>query len=290
MADLGFILAAGLLLGGLIWAGETLRQPAPIIEAVRVPLALAFVLFVPGYLLQAALFPRWGDLKTVERVGLSIGLSVALVPLLALLLDRLPWGLRPVPIVAGQGLLVLALMLAAAWRRWQVGAEASATPEAPWRPREWWRGMEKADRWLYLFAGGALLLAALVVGWVFLVPAAGEFTTEFYLLGKGGMAEEYPYRAGAGEPVTTTVGIHNREREARTYRAEVWAVDPAEEDKRALVADGEPVLLGRGERRELPLTWLMPEAGDDQQIEILLYIDDEPEPYRRLLLWLDVGE
>jgi uncharacterized membrane protein len=34
----------------------------------------------------------------------------------------------------------------------------------------------------------------------------------------------------------------------------------------------------------------MPVAGDDQQVQFLLYIDDQSEPYRQLRLWLNVLE
>jgi len=51
---------------------------------IRIILGLPLVLFLPGYSLIATLFPRKDDLDGIERVALSFGLSIAIVPLLGL--------------------------------------------------------------------------------------------------------------------------------------------------------------------------------------------------------------
>ena len=56
----------------------------------RIVLSLAFVLFFPGYTLIAALFPAKGRLDGIERVALSFGLSLAVVPLIGLALNFTP--------------------------------------------------------------------------------------------------------------------------------------------------------------------------------------------------------
>ena len=54
----------------------------------------AFVLFIPGYVATGTLFPRIGDLNSIERFALSIGLSLALVALNGFLLNYTPLGIR----------------------------------------------------------------------------------------------------------------------------------------------------------------------------------------------------
>ena len=59
---------------------------------LRIVLALPVVLFIPGYCLIAALFPKEGDIGLVERIMLSIGLSIAIVPLIGLGIKFHPMG------------------------------------------------------------------------------------------------------------------------------------------------------------------------------------------------------
>ncbi len=59
----------------------------------RYALGSIFVLFLPGYTFIKTLFPA-KELDTFERIALSIGLSLALVPIIVLLLDYTPWGIR----------------------------------------------------------------------------------------------------------------------------------------------------------------------------------------------------
>lgn len=70
-----------------------------------------FVLFLPGYSLIKALFGS-KELDNIERLALSIGLSLALVPLAGLLLNYTPWGIRTAPVTLC--LLGLTLVFASA--------------------------------------------------------------------------------------------------------------------------------------------------------------------------------
>lgn len=73
---------------------------------VRYILGTIFVLWLPGYTFIKALFPLESSenaeekgLDTIERIALSIGMSLALVPVIGLLLNYTPWGIRLTPIV-----------------------------------------------------------------------------------------------------------------------------------------------------------------------------------------------
>ncbi|MGC8678841.1 MAG: DUF1616 domain-containing protein [Fervidicoccaceae archaeon] len=85
---------------------------------LRYILGSIFVLFLPGYALIEALYPLETDLSPLERLALSIGLSLALVPLLGLLLNYTPWGIRLNPVAISLSLLTLLMLLLASWRKY----------------------------------------------------------------------------------------------------------------------------------------------------------------------------
>jgi len=68
----------------------------PLVYA-RYALGSIFVLFLPGYSFIKVLFPT-EELDDVERVALSIGMSLALVLLTGLLLNCTPLGIRMTPV------------------------------------------------------------------------------------------------------------------------------------------------------------------------------------------------
>jgi len=74
----------------------------PIVYA-RYLLGSIFVLFLPGYAFIKALFPTelfpTKELDNIARVALSIGMSLALVPITGLILNYTPWGISLTPIV-----------------------------------------------------------------------------------------------------------------------------------------------------------------------------------------------
>jgi hypothetical protein len=77
-----------------------------------------FVLYVPGYVLIEAIYPKAAELERLERFGLGVGLSLALVPLVGLVLNYTPWGIRLEPVFASLILLTLALGLYAVYRKY----------------------------------------------------------------------------------------------------------------------------------------------------------------------------
>jgi uncharacterized membrane protein len=278
-----FILIAilGLVLLGLIALGvEGLPAPLPML---RLLLGLAFVLVVPGYAFQAALFPRADDLDGPERLALSIGLSIAVVPPLVLILDQLPWGIHTWPIVVAEGAVIAACSAVAWLRRRRLPEEERPVLAAEVDLKGWWAAQDRAGRALYGILAGALLLAAVSALAIAVLPRPDERFTEFYVLGTEGLAEDYARQAIVGQPVTVTVGIANREGAPAEYRVEVRVGGQP-------IGRAGPVLLQDGEVWEQPVTYVLLQAGDDQRVEFLLYRDGGSEPYRSLRLWIDVAE
>ena len=83
---------------------------------IRIVLGLPVVLFFPGYTLLSALFPRRENLSDIERFALSFGLSIAVVPLIGLILNYMPWGIRLYPILISLFIFIF-LMSVIGWYR-----------------------------------------------------------------------------------------------------------------------------------------------------------------------------
>jgi len=269
----------GLLLLGLIALGvEGLPAALPLL---RLFLGLFFVLFVPGYALQAALFPRSEDLDGPERLALSFGLSVAVIPPLALILDRLPWGIRLWPIVAGESFVIVTCSAVALWRRRRLPPVERFVVEIDVDARRWWAAQDRLSRALYGILAAALLVALFSAAAIVLLPKPGAQFTEFYLLGPEGLAESYPREAAPGEPLSVTAGIANREGLAAEYRIEVRAGE-------LTIGQAGPLRLEGDEVWEGPIHYVLAEPGDDQEVHFLLFRDGGGEAYRSLRLWINI--
>jgi uncharacterized membrane protein len=96
-----------------IVAFTVLEDAFPLVY-LRNVLGTTFILWLPGYAFIKALFPQKlpfakalahsldaseKGLDAIERIALSMGMSIALVPIVGLLLNYTPWGIRLTPII-----------------------------------------------------------------------------------------------------------------------------------------------------------------------------------------------
>lgn len=246
---------------------------------LRLPVGLPALLFIPGYTLTCALFPSRNDLDGIERLALSVGLSIAAVPILALGLDYTPWGLRVAPIVVSLVGFVLVTGGVAWYRRQRLDPDQRPVPTIVLEPPAWHRASigERAT-WIVM----AATVVAVVVAMAITISTRDSYTlTEFYLLGPEGLAERYPREAKAGGTVAVTVGIANQEGVKATYRAEVRIQGQQ-------VGGAGPITLAAGEVWEQPVSFTPSSAGKDQNVQFLLFREGYDQPYRSLRLWLDV--
>jgi len=97
-------------------------ERAPIIGGIfvyaRYLFGSIFVLFLPGYSFIKALFPV-KEIDNVERAALSIGMSLAIVAINALILNYTPWGISTTPITLSLLGLTLTLSTIAVVREHQ---------------------------------------------------------------------------------------------------------------------------------------------------------------------------
>ena len=234
---------------------------------IRVVVGLVFVLFVPGYAFIAALFPEQGDPPTdepgdgdvesaengfrdrgvdgIERAALSFGLSIAIVPLVGLVLNFTPFGIRLVPILVSISGFTVITAAVAAIRRWRLPKEERfRVPYREWLASgrdEMFAPDSTADAALNVLLVVAIIMATTSVVYAVAVPQQGEQFTEFYVLTENEsdelVAANYPEELVAGEPQPIHVGVENNEYETVEYTVVVQLQEVEFEERQVRLTD-----------------------------------------------------
>ena len=197
------------------------------ITPVRVVLVLPVLLFIPGYCLISALFPKDGDINLTERLVLSMGLSIAIVPLIGLGLNFTPWGIRLDPLVVSLTFFTLVMILVACYRRSRLPSEERfsmpfSAIAGTIREEFFPAGGSRVDRLLGVVLVLGILITMVITVFVIVVPTEGEKFTEFYILGENRTAANYPAMNIVGQNYSMFVGIGNHENRDTSYTIETW--------------------------------------------------------------------
>ncbi|MBS3778431.1 MAG: DUF1616 domain-containing protein, partial [Candidatus Thermoplasmatota archaeon] len=79
-------------------------------QTIRIMFGLPFILFIPGYLLIYTLFPKQNkEIDFIERIALSFGLSIAIVPLIGLGLNYTPFGITLSSVLSANLIFILSM-------------------------------------------------------------------------------------------------------------------------------------------------------------------------------------
>lgn len=197
----------------------------PVDDILRIIFGLPFILFIPGYVLVFVLFPAKKTdrgIDTLERLALSFGLSIAVVPLIGLLLNYTPWGIRLQPILFTVFFFILIIGILGIYRWRKIDPEERFTiPLTITIPKQ----ENKIDQALTIILILAIIIVIASLIYVITVPKTGETFTEFYLLGSTGKAEGYPQNLTLNQTATLTIGIANHENKIINYTIEVWLIN-----------------------------------------------------------------
>lgn len=297
---------------------------------LRVLVGLPLLLFLPGYALLAVLYPgrrrdpaagtttgetvagytgvfdreglTWG-----ERAAISVGVSMALLPLLAVLLSVAQIPLDPVPITLSLGAVTVLGAIVGALRRLQLPpAERLRLPTHRWSA-ELRAATLEAPSWAAALLNVVLLLAivAAVTGLAYglVAPPAGPDYTEAALLTEQGnelVAGNYTTEFSRGESATTVLTLQNQEGGPRSYTVAVvlervrgsggnFAVVERRELKRFTMNVPEGVTARR------PVTVTPRMLGENLRLSYYVYAGDAPKnpspegANKHLYIWVDVG-
>lgn len=259
---------------------------------IRTALGLPMVLFLPGYALIAALFPGKDDLDGIERLALSFGLSIAVVPLIGLALNYTPWGIRLFPILISLSAFTVIMCAVAVFRRNNLPEDdkftvpfysvyVSAKEEISKKPEN------KIDRILTILLVISIVASIVTLAYVVVTPKEGEKFTEFYILGPDGMADNYPTDLQFGQSGTVIIGIVNHEYADTEYSMKLML----ENNSQIMEQDLHQIILQHNQTWEKEVTFTPASVGEDRKLQFLLYKDNNmTESYRDLHLWVDVKE
>jgi len=250
---------------------------------VRTILGILLVLFIPGYSLIAALFPKWGDLDGIERAALSFGLSIAVTPLIGLGLNYTPWGIRLDPILISLTIFTLAMSLIAYLRRRSLPeGEKFFLPfgEFTRSIKESFKGESRTEKILSLILIISIILAISTTVYIIVKPKQGEKFTEFYILGPDGKASDYPTNLSNGDVGRVIIGVVNHEYATTDYKLLVKV------GNRTLKND--TLTLKNGQKKEIPFNFTAGNNGQKKMQFLLYKLPDQEKAYRSLHLWLNI--
>ncbi|WP_324664285.1 DUF1616 domain-containing protein [Haloarcula sediminis] len=284
-------------------------------SVLRVALGAFLVLFVPGYVLLAALFPAAGRSPTddratdasvslfdnqrpdrsidgLERAALSFALSIALVPLFVFGLMASQVAFAPVPVTLTITAWTALLVPVAAFRRFRLPRrQRFRVPVGRWlaaRTRLTEAADSRFDALLNVGLAAVVVLALGTSAFAVAAPPAGERYTELYVTtanGEGNLSfSDYPETLTPGDLESVYVGIENYEGESVDYsvvvqlqRVEGSADDPVVTERESV--DRFSTTLGHNGTRHLNRSLAVSDrlAGNDRRLVFLLYEGAVPD-------------
>lgn len=112
-----------------------------------------------------------------------------------------------------------------------------------------------------------------------------ESFSEFYLLGEGSRAADYPSQTAAGQSVSVIVGIVNHEGKPSDYTVQIREND-------AIISSIKVGILNEGQQWEQPVEFSLNQAGEGRRVNFYLYKDNGAVPHIKdpLVLIMKVTE
>jgi uncharacterized membrane protein len=234
---------------------------------LRIPFSLIILLFLPGYALIAAMFPKMGEIGGIERFTLSIGLSIVIMVFDGFAISVTPYLFRPMPLILTLSAITLFLLLVTVVTR-------ALTP----RDKRYFvdyqgfieslraddEKMTDIERMLFIALIGSIIIASSMLIYAKLTFEDEEFSA-LYILGPDGKAEGYQKDLHIGEPGTITVGVENYEHAATDYMLQVKLGTGVLETRKITLAYKEKWLED--------ITFIPDRTGDHLKLEFVLYKD-----------------
>lgn len=259
------------------------------VTPIRTVLGLFLLLFVPGYTLVSALFPRKDDLEGLERVALSLGLSIAIVPLVGLALNFTAFGIRQEPVLIAISVFSILMCFITLYRRHRLSADEAfyfsfSNTYKSLKP-EFSNDQSKTNKLISIILLVCIIISIVALVNAYIAPNKGEKFTEFYILGVDGKANNYTTRLTLGQPNNVMVGVANHEGSRTNYTIDIRLNGISVISPTSIKSFS----LNDSATWQSNVTYIPNVLNNTQKLEVLLFKDQNfNTSYRDLHLWVDV--
>ena len=256
---------------------------ATLLEApsfLRVPLGILLVLVLPGIALTAALFASNDGPDGPARVALSVALSLASIPPLALAIDWSPWRLERTSLSLGLLAITTVAFVAAVVHGSRLPpAERyrASIPRLSLPPRSEW-----TREYGYVAVAAVVIVSMFAVGSFDVIKTriTGQPMTEMAMYNSSGEARYYPREIAIGSPAEVRISVANHEGKSVHYVIVVAGAGTA-------VGTSPDFTLDDGEKWTGPVRFTVNEVGDELPVRFELHDADSTDrqsPHRSLVL------
>ena len=249
---------------------------------IKIIFEYLMILFLPGYSLTTFFFPRNKDLKIMKRLVLSFLLSITITLFFSLILIIITSETILTSILIFNSIFVLIIQPASLFRRNQISEKFNfGLSEFLKSSKLSLNTRFQRDKINSVILVIFIVLIISMAAYVILSPKNDEKYTEFYILGSGGNAYNYPTNLTVNQTGNVNVGIVNHEGSAVTYEMKVRLNNNT--------LSTQNITLLKNEKREIPFSFMVEYSGQNQKLEFLLYkLPDDKYAYRYLFLQVDV--
>ena len=274
---------------------------------IRIILGIPLLIFFPGYVTVSTLWP--GDssvdpiddvsedhdnikkerknIDNLERLALSFGLSLAIVPLIGIALNFI-WDISFISIITSLFIFILITSGLAWYRRNLLPIEErysiSFKPNEVQSFKDW----AQVDKALTIILALALIVSFMALAYVIISSPNKESFTEFYILDQNHTIENLPTNLAMNQNGTIIIGIECNEYETTSYSILIHLTNATgERQNRTLYEYG--IILDHEGLNETQYSFQISATGE-YRMNIELFKDQEQLAYLENHLWITVNQ
>jgi uncharacterized membrane protein len=187
-------------------------------------IGLVYLLFVPGYAVLCAIFPKKESITLTIRIVLSFGLSISISPVLGIINSYIGLGLSSESILLSISAFTMTFSGVSYYIRIKNGFSLIYIDSVINIFTELLYG-KMIDKILTMILVIALLSFPISIFLVNNHINEIDPSTTFYILGENRTIESIPHSINPGTKTSITIGIDNNENRIVNYSIEIWIVN-----------------------------------------------------------------